>query len=63
MPLPSVCRSTHSRNFSFGTTMRFPIRREGNPFSCISSYPLEEIPQCSRHDLRVQEQRQLIVAL
>ncbi len=41
MPLPSVCRSTHSRNFSFGTTMRFPIRREGNPFSCISSYPLE----------------------
>ena len=34
---PPVCASTHRRNFSLGTTMRFPIRRAGKPVSCMSS--------------------------
>ena len=33
---PPVCASTHRRNFSLGTTMRFPIRRAGKPVSCMS---------------------------
>ena len=34
---PPTRVSTHRRNFSLGTTMRFPIRSAGKPVSCMSS--------------------------
>ena len=34
---PFVCCSTHSTNFSFGTTNRLPIFRTGKSVSCINS--------------------------
>ena len=38
---PPVFSSTHARNFSFGTMSREPMRNDGKPFSCISSYAEE----------------------
>ncbi len=38
---PPVCCSTYWRNFSLGTTKRLPMRRDGKPSSCMSSYALE----------------------
>ena len=40
-----ICSSIQVCRFAFGTMNLLPIRTEGKPFSCISSYALErEIP-------------------
>ena len=38
--LPPIFCSTHSQNFSFGTTSREPIFSTGKPFDLTNSYAL-----------------------